>query len=86
MSYMPNHLLLIPGFLTEMELKSTDLGIWRMQAGLQETDKCEALSLIGASSPHETPAVGLERQQKEVFSYLELPETHGSQAASRAGH
>lgn len=30
--------------------------------------------------------MGLERQQEEVFSYLELPETHDSQAASRAGH
>lgn len=48
---MPNHLLLIPGFLTETDVKSTDLGIWQMQAGLQEADKCEAVSLISASSP-----------------------------------
>lgn len=48
---MPNHLLLIPGFLTEMELKTRNLRIWQMQAGLQEADKCEAVNLISASSP-----------------------------------
>lgn len=48
---MPNHLLFIPGFLTQIDLKSTDLGIWQMQAGLQKADKCEAVSLISASSP-----------------------------------
>lgn len=52
MSYMPNNLLLIPGFLTETELKSTDLGIWQMQARLPEADKCEAVGLISVSSPH----------------------------------
>lgn len=52
MSYLPNNLLLIPGFLTEIDLKSTDLVFWQMQAGLQGADKCEAVSLTSVSSSY----------------------------------